>query len=110
MLNDASKFHWAEGMRYAHEAIKLLFVLNGASAVAILTFIGNAKIYSDAFILSMIFFALGSVAGISSMLLAYLTQLQYGNAECHDTNKAAKSTTWNTAQKYHHLPPHSRPV
>jgi|GEM_PF-4053626 hypothetical protein len=75
MSNESAKWQWAEGMGYAREGIKLLFILNGASAVAILTFVGNNKNYSSAFILSMIFFALGSVAGVISMILAYLTLL-----------------------------------
>jgi len=43
---DEAKWHWAEGMKFALEGVKLLFILNGATSVSILTFIGNFKIGS----------------------------------------------------------------
>jgi hypothetical protein len=42
MLEEA-KWHWAEGIKFALEATKTLFILNGAAAIAVLTFLGNTK-------------------------------------------------------------------
>ncbi len=39
MADDETKWHWSEGMKYALEGIKTLFILNGAAAISILTFI-----------------------------------------------------------------------
>ena len=39
---DEAKWHWAEGMKFALEGFKLLFILNGAASISILTFIGKA--------------------------------------------------------------------
>lgn len=100
MTHDSSQWHWQEGMKYALEGIKLLFVLNGASAVSILTFIGNAKIYSEAFIFSMVSFSLGAVGGIIAMLLAYLTQLHYGNS--HTQSASVSQNDWNSATRFHY--------
>lgn len=100
MSNDSSKFHWEQGNKNAIEGIKLLFILNGASAVAILTFVGNAKMYSDAFVFSMVFFALGAVTGIVTMIFAYLTNLHYGNAEASSAPNA-RETAGGTALKWH---------
>jgi hypothetical protein len=42
-MNEEAKWHWAEGMKFALEAIKMLFLINGAAAVAMLTFIGTQR-------------------------------------------------------------------
>ena len=41
--NSQQIWHWDQGVKIATEATKMLFILNGASAVALLTFIGNNK-------------------------------------------------------------------
>jgi hypothetical protein len=78
-MDEEAKFHWAGGMNYANEGIKLLFLLNGGATISVLTFVGNLKIGSNYFIYSMLFFAAGAVFGPVCMVLAYLTQLHYGN-------------------------------
>lgn len=77
---DEAKWHWAEGMNFALEGIKLMFLINGASAVAILTFIGNIRIGSVSLVWAMLLFAFGAVMSVPAMIFAYLTQLHYGNA------------------------------
>ena len=42
-MDEETKFHWAEGMKYALEGIKAIFVLNGAATVSILTFVVTPK-------------------------------------------------------------------
>jgi hypothetical protein len=87
MRND-SKFHWAEGMKYALEGMKTLFILNGASAISILTFVGNTKTKSALLVLSMTSFGAGALIAALLMAMAYFTQLQYGNnsATAHRTH------------------------
>jgi hypothetical protein len=79
MLEDDSKFHWSEGMKYVAEALKGSLLLNGAAAISTLTFLGNSKSTDDRLIYAMIFFASGAVFSPISFFLAYLTQLHYGN-------------------------------
>ena len=78
--DEGARWHWSEGMKFALEGIKLLFLLNGASAVAILTFIGNMKVGSHCLVVAMAVFAVGAAMPVVSMVYAYLTQLHYGNA------------------------------
>ncbi len=60
MSLEEAKWHWAEGMKYVVEGAKLLFLLNGAGCVSILTFIGNMKAGSNLLIWSMLSFGLGA--------------------------------------------------
>lgn len=80
-MTEGAKWHWAEGMKYALEGMKSTFILNGAAAVSILTFIGNAKAKSFYLIISMVLFSFGAASGVLTMLFAYWAQLYYGNAE-----------------------------
>jgi hypothetical protein len=93
-MEDETKFHWAEGMKYVLEGIKALFVLNGAATVSILTFVGNTKSKSEFLIYAMTCFAVGAVTGPIAFWLAYLTQLNYGNSSRNGEN-------WDSAKKFH---------
>ena len=42
-MEDETRFHWSEGMKYVSEGVKALFLLNGAATISILTFVGNTK-------------------------------------------------------------------
>ena len=57
---DEAKWHWAEGMKFALEGVKLLFILNGAASVSILTFVGNMKAGSSWLIWSLLSFDFGA--------------------------------------------------
>ena len=93
-MDEETKFHWAEGMKYVLEGIKAIFVLNGAATVSILTFVGNTKTKSDFLVYAMVCFAIGALTGPISFCFAYLTQLNYGNASRSDGN-------WESGQKFH---------
>jgi hypothetical protein len=80
-MNEEAKFHWSEGMKYALEAMKALFILNGVSAISVLTFVGNTKSKSPYLIISMVVFGCGALCGAISMLMAYLAQLHYGKMQ-----------------------------
>src|ERR1035441_7690900 len=97
---DDAKWHWAEGMKFALEGVKLLFILNGAASVSILTFVGNLKIGSIPLISAMLCFAFGAATTVPAMVFAYLTQLQYGNAS---QNPAYSGVLWQNAGKKHYL-------
>ena len=98
-MGSEQNFHWAEGMKYALEGIKALFVLNGAATVSILTFIGNSNRQSEFLVYSMAAYAVGALMGPVTLLLAYLTQLMYGNASL-EPNGLAK--IWIRAGKFHY--------
>ena len=79
--------HWGEGTKYAIEGMKALLLLNGGAAIALLTFIGNRApaaavkpIIAAAVGNSLLSFGVGTVSAASVFILAYLTQLHYGNA------------------------------
>jgi hypothetical protein len=82
-MDEETKFHWSEGMKYAHESIKGVFLINGGGAISILTFIGNKSaggtVPSEPLVHAMLCFAFGAMAAPLAFLFAYLTQLQYGN-------------------------------
>jgi hypothetical protein len=96
---EQANWHWAEGIKFALEGVKLLFVLNGAASVSILTFIGNARNGPRFLVGGLVAFALGAASTIPAMIFAYLTQLHYGNASLGDT---AGLNIWKTAVKLHH--------
>jgi hypothetical protein len=78
-MNEDNKFHWSEGMKYAAEAIKGVFLINGTASISMLTFIGNTKIATWHLVIGLFSFAIGALTGPIAFCLAYLTQLQYGN-------------------------------
>ena len=86
-------------MKFALEGVKLLFILNGAASLSILTFIGNMRTGSNQLIGALLCFAFGSAATVPAMVFAYLTQLQYGNAS-QDENSC--ELLWRSAGKRHH--------
>lgn len=93
-MEEETKFHWAEGMKYVLEGIKALLVLNGAATVSILTFVGNTKSKSELLIYAMTCFAVGAATGPIAFWLAYLTQLNYGNS-------SRTGGGWVSAKKFH---------
>jgi hypothetical protein len=89
-------------MKYAVEAIKAQFILNGAAAVSTLTFIGNAKIQSVSLIYAMVCFAIGALMAAFTQWAAYLTQLHYGNAFQHPPSDAVRQDKWAVAVRWHY--------
>jgi hypothetical protein len=80
---------------------KTLVIINGATAVSILTFIGNTKARYAALVISMLFFALGVAVSACTQGFAYLAQLHYGNASQRDPSDAAFDLHWREAGKWH---------
>lgn len=92
-----AKWHWGEGIKFAHELLKSLLIINGAAAIAMLTFIGNVRLLNGQIVLGMVSFGLGVVAAVVAMFGAYLTQLHYGNAEVVQTD----TKIWGRASTFH---------
>jgi hypothetical protein len=97
-MEEETKFHWSEGMKYALEGITTLFVLNGAATISVLTFVGNTKSQSKMLIFGMVCFALGAATGPVALWLAYMTQLMYGNSA---RSQSGQGDRWSSASRYH---------
>lgn len=92
-MKEQSKFHWAEGIKLATEAIKMLFFLNGAAAISVITFIGNLKQRSEPLIFAMQLFALGAALAPMALVLGFLGQIYFGNVETGFDRNQNKMTT-----------------
>ena len=81
--DDGTKWHCPEGGKYAVKGIKVLLLLNGGAAVALLTLVGNLSKGAPAPSIdsALLCFGLGALAGAGSFVCAYLTQLYYGKKE-----------------------------
>jgi hypothetical protein len=58
--DNQANWHWTEGIRFALEGVKLLFVLNGAASISILTFIGNVRMGSGLMVGGLVAFAVNT--------------------------------------------------
>ncbi len=75
-----SQWHWEQGVKYAVEGIRTSLLLNGAAAIAVMTFANT----HDAFTgmkWALLSFALGAMVSTLTFGAAYFAQLYYGNAE-----------------------------
>jgi hypothetical protein len=84
MAPDEQQWHWQEGNKYALECMKALLLLNGGGALALLTFFGNrgkmlTNVSAEAIGIALTSFGVGTIGSVSVFILAYLTQLHYGN-------------------------------
>lgn len=80
-MTKSSEFHWDRGIKFLIEATKSLFLINGAAAIAILSFIGATRYINHSIIISLIFFAFGAVSTIFLLIFCYVVQLHYGNSQ-----------------------------
>jgi hypothetical protein len=96
---EEAKWHWAEGMKFAQKGFELLFFLNGAASISVLTFIGNTRSESALLVWAIVCFAVGASLTIVLMTIAYLIQLSYGNASL---NGSTNANQWAYAAKMHH--------
>jgi hypothetical protein len=77
------EWHWAQGTKYATEAIKTTLVLNGAAAIALMTFATNTQKFSS-LLIPLISFVIGAALSTLAFFDAYMAQLNFGNAESID--------------------------
>jgi hypothetical protein len=92
-----SEWHWEQGTKFAVEAIKTTLLLNGAAAIALLTFITNTKTISRSAVAAVVLFAIGTVLSALAFIFAYWTQLEYGNAEISAATE--KQRIWKRGQR-----------
>jgi hypothetical protein len=84
MTPDQQQWHCQEGNKYALECMKALLLLNGGGALALLTFFGNrgkmlSNMSADAIGYALTSFGIGTIGSVVVFMLAYMTQLYYGN-------------------------------
>jgi hypothetical protein len=75
-----SQWHWEQGVKYAVEDIKTCLLLNGAAAIAVMTF-ANAHATSSGMKWALLSFAGGAMLSALAFGAPYFAQLYYGNAE-----------------------------
>jgi len=88
------EWHWQEGNKYALEGMKVLLLLNGGAAVALMTFLGHLSgnerrvaIYTAG--ISLLSFGIGALIATLAFVTAYLAQLHYGNEATGQTGAGA---------------------
>lgn len=88
-----AQWHLEQGIKFAHEGIKVLLALNGGAAIAILTFAGHAKglLAINRIGYALLSFGAGALFAGIVFVTAYLTQLSYGNSN------------WPRALPFHYL-------
>lgn len=82
-LAPMAEWHWEQGNKYALEGMKVLLLLNGGAAVALMTFLGHLanddrKAAMATAGWSLVWFGLGALLATVVFITAYLAQLEYG--------------------------------
>jgi hypothetical protein len=80
----SQQWHWEQGTKYAAEGIKTTLVLNGAAAIALMTF-ATTNTQKVAF------------------LAAYLVQLYFGNAEGTPLDRFEYLRLWKVGRRWSHV-------
>lgn len=102
MTMASSEWHWEQGVKYAIESIKTALLLNGAAGIALMTFAGTRK-FPFALIWPVVPFAFGALLSAAAFLAAYLTELNYGNAERTGIAPTEKEQNWRRGQRWNGL-------
>jgi hypothetical protein len=91
-----SEWHWEQGVKFAGEAIKTSLLLNGAAAIALMTFANTHPAFGGMKV-ALFLFALGAMVAAIAFGCAYYTQVYYGNAE--EEAGADKNRVWRKGQR-----------
>ena len=75
----SSEWHWEQGTKFATEAIKAGLLLNGAAAIALMTFANNHDLTTN-LAKAVRIFALGAGISFLAFFAAFMSQRDYGNA------------------------------
>ena len=86
----SQEWHWEQAIKYAVESIKTSLLLNGAAAIALMTF-ANTRKFSGALHTPLVLFAVGAMLSAIAFVTAYLCELAYGNAERPGINDARRN-------------------
>jgi hypothetical protein len=93
-----SEWHWEQGTKFAVEGIKTSLLLNGAAAIALMTF-ANAHTISVTVRFGILLFAVGAMFSAIAFLAAYFTQLEYGNAEVPGMTPEQHIQAWKKGER-----------
>ena len=96
-----TEWHWEEGNKYAVEGIKTSLLLNGAAAIALMTF-ASTHDPSSGMKCALFLFALGAIFSAIAFMGAYYAQLHYGNAEF--PGNVDKNRDWRKGQRINVTP------
>lgn len=91
------EWHWEQGIKFALEGMKVMLLLNGGAAIALLTFLGhstNFPLHNAAW--SLLAFGAGALFTVIAFFSAYMTQLNYGK-EDFDKGSRPKALWWHNA-------------
>ena len=96
--------HWQEAQKFAIEGIKVLLLINGGAAVALLTFIGHASPTNvSAMGKALIIFGLGALLAAFDLMFGYLANLHYGNEELAAKNQQKAASARSSAMFWHYM-------
>ena len=76
----SQEWHWEQGTKYAAEAIKTTLLLNGAAAIALMTFATTHTQKVSLLVIPLISFVVGAALSTLGFFDAYMAQLNFGNA------------------------------
>jgi uncharacterized membrane protein YidH (DUF202 family) len=74
------EWHWEQAIKYAVESFKTALLLNGAAAIALMSFAAGTRKFSSALIYPLVSFAVGAMLPAVAFLAAYFGHLRYGSA------------------------------
>jgi hypothetical protein len=77
----SQEWHWEQGTKYAAEAIKTTLLLNGAAAIALMTFATTHTQKVSLLVIPLISFVVGAALSTLAFFDAYMAQLYFGKAE-----------------------------
>ncbi len=96
----SQEWHWEQGAKFAVEGIKTTLLLNGAAAIALMTFATNAQKFSSLLISPLLSFVAGASLSAFAFLAAYMAQLEYGNGEQSGIGDQNRAQIWKRAQHW----------
>jgi hypothetical protein len=95
-LPTTPEWHWGNAVKYSVEGIKTVLLLNGAAAIALMTFANTHPLSRWGFA-ALLVFAFGAMLSALAFTCAYRTEQGYGNALYPGANRI---DLWNKAQKW----------
>jgi hypothetical protein len=99
----SQQWHWEQGTKYAAEGIKTTLVLNGAAAIALMTFATTNTQKVSLLLCPLISFVIGAGLSAFAFLAAYLVQLYFGNAEGTPLDRFEYLRLWKVGRRWSHV-------
>jgi hypothetical protein len=96
------EWYWEQGTKYAIEAMKTALLLNGAAAIALMTF-ANTRKFSGALISPLVWFASGAMLAAMAFGGAYLAQLTCGNSVRPGIDEVERARIWKGGKRWSSL-------